>query len=164
MELFCACRSALSRGFRTWMGSRREAFTSELRQTLSLGVVRIAAMTKLHLFFESLPTPTGAMRLVTDDEGHVRALDWDDCVDRLDRLLRVQYGEGRTLVEPRTEASDARRALEAYFDGEISAIEALKVKTGGTPFQRAVWFALRKIPAGRTASYGEIAARIGRQK
>jgi methylated-DNA-[protein]-cysteine S-methyltransferase len=146
------------------MGLRGEAFASEFRQTSSLGVVRIAAMTNFHFFIESLPTPTGPMRLVTDDQGHVRALDWDDCADRLDRLLRLQYGEGRTLVEPRAEASDARRALEAYFAGEISAIEALKVKTGGTPFQREVWSALREIPTGKTASYGEIAARIGRQK
>jgi O-6-methylguanine DNA methyltransferase len=32
----------------------------------------------------------------------------------------------------------------------------------GTPFQRAVWAALRRIPPGRTATYGEVAARIGR--
>ena len=32
----------------------------------------------------------------------------------------------------------------------------------GTPFQRAVWAALRDIPPGRTATYGEVAARIGR--
>ncbi len=121
-------------------------------------------MTILRFFIESLPTPTGAMRLVTDDEGHVRALGWDDCADRLDRLLRLQYGEGRALVEPRAEASGARRALEAYFAGEISAIGWLKVKTGGTPFQRQVWSALRQIPAGRTASYSEIAARLGRRK
>lgn len=32
----------------------------------------------------------------------------------------------------------------------------------GTPFQRAVWAALREIPPGRTATYAEVAARIGR--
>ncbi|MGO9390042.1 methylated-DNA--[protein]-cysteine S-methyltransferase [Rhodoblastus sp.] len=121
-------------------------------------------MTELHFFIESMLTPTGAMQLVTDEDGHVRALDWVECEERLSRLLRLQYGEGRTLVEPRAEASGARRALEAYFAGEISGIEALKVKTGGTPFQREVWSALREIPAGRTASYGEIATRIGRRK
>jgi AraC family transcriptional regulator, regulatory protein of adaptative response / methylated-DNA-[protein]-cysteine methyltransferase len=31
----------------------------------------------------------------------------------------------------------------------------------GTPFQRRVWQALREIPAGATASYSEIAERIG---
>lgn len=34
----------------------------------------------------------------------------------------------------------------------------------GTPFQREVWRALRDIPAGRTVSYAEIAARIGRPR
>ncbi|MBW6399677.1 methylated-DNA--[protein]-cysteine S-methyltransferase [Roseomonas sp. HJA6] len=32
----------------------------------------------------------------------------------------------------------------------------------GTPFQKAVWAALRQIPPGRTATYAEVAARIGR--
>jgi methylated-DNA-[protein]-cysteine S-methyltransferase len=36
------------------------------------------------------------------------------------------------------------------------------VTTGGTPFQREVWAALRRIPAGQIASYGQLAARIGR--
>ena len=31
----------------------------------------------------------------------------------------------------------------------------------GTPFQMKVWQALREIPYGRTASYGEIARKIG---
>ena len=34
----------------------------------------------------------------------------------------------------------------------------------GTAFQRQVWQALRDIPAGTTASYAEIAKRIGRPK
>ena len=34
----------------------------------------------------------------------------------------------------------------------------------GTPFQMEVWRALTEIPFGATASYGEIAARIGRPK
>ena len=36
--------------------------------------------------------------------------------------------------------------------------------SGGTEFQRAVWHALQKIPAGQTRSYGEIAQLIGRPK
>ena len=34
----------------------------------------------------------------------------------------------------------------------------------GTPFQRAVWAALRRIPAGETLSYGQLAAQIGKPK
>jgi len=36
------------------------------------------------------------------------------------------------------------------------------VQTAGTPFQRAVWRALREIPRGATESYSKLAQRIGR--
>lgn len=36
--------------------------------------------------------------------------------------------------------------------------------TAGTVFQQAVWNALRRIPAGHTLSYGEVAKAIGRPK
>ena len=39
----------------------------------------------------------------------------------------------------------------------------LPVVTAGTPFQRAVWAALRQIPVGTTLSYGALAERIGRK-
>ena len=53
----------------------------------------------------------------------------------------------------------------AYRDGALHA-EALPLAeiaaAVGTPFQQAVWSALRKIPFGKTASYGEVAATLGR--
>jgi len=52
--------------------------------------------------------------------------------------------------------------LKAYFDGDLSALEDIAVDPAGTPFQQLVWKALRTIPAGRTESYGHIAAHIGR--
>ena len=54
--------------------------------------------------------------------------------------------------------------MQAYFAGELDAIENLPVETGGTAFQRQVWAALRQIPRGQTESYGELAARIGRPR
>ena len=38
----------------------------------------------------------------------------------------------------------------------------LPVQTAGTPFQREVWQALRKILCGATVSYAQLAERIGR--
>ncbi len=51
--------------------------------------------------------------------------------------------------------------IEAYFDGDLTAIDAIKVTMRGTAFQRLVWTALRQIPAGATISYKELALRIG---
>jgi methylated-DNA-[protein]-cysteine S-methyltransferase len=51
--------------------------------------------------------------------------------------------------------------LEAYFAGELTTFD-VPFDLEGTPFQRQVWSALCEIPYGTTASYGDVARRIGR--
>jgi O-6-methylguanine DNA methyltransferase len=59
---------------------------------------------------------------------------------------------------------DLLLALAAMASGAVSAIDILRVKTGGTDFQREVWTALRAIPVGETTTYGRLAALLGRPK
>ncbi len=56
--------------------------------------------------------------------------------------------------------AEAFRQLDEYFAGTRRAFD-LPLKPAGTPFQLRVWEALRRIPYGKTASYGEIAAAVG---
>lgn len=106
----------------------------------------------------------GTMLVVTDEEQRLRAIDWSDCEARMHRLLRLHYGEeGVVLVEGDTPRA-VRGVLERYFAGDLGAIEALTVATGGTAFQREVWAALRTIPAGETRSYGELAEALDRPR
>jgi methylated-DNA-[protein]-cysteine S-methyltransferase len=56
-----------------------------------------------------------------------------------------------------------RAALDGYFAGRRSDFLDLELDAPGTPFQRLVWDALRRIPFGTTLSYGELARRIGRE-
>jgi methylated-DNA-[protein]-cysteine S-methyltransferase len=51
--------------------------------------------------------------------------------------------------------------LRAYFAGELREFD-LPLAPPGTPFQREVWDALRTVPYGRTVSYSELAAAVGR--
>jgi methylated-DNA-[protein]-cysteine S-methyltransferase len=51
--------------------------------------------------------------------------------------------------------------VRAYLAGSYGAIDGIPVDTGGTPFQRRVWSALRRIPAGQTLTYGALARRLG---
>ena len=106
------------------------------------------------------------MRIVTDTEQKLRAAHWEsngeNKEDRMERLLRLQYGEHGFQLDEAGAPSDARRALEAYFEGHIAAIEAIRTLVRGTDFQLLVWGALREIPAGSTLSYGELAVKIGR--
>ena len=54
----------------------------------------------------------------------------------------------------------AERQLDEYFAGERKVF-TVPVHLSGTGFQMKVWAALQEIPYGETATYGEIAARIG---
>jgi len=111
---------------------------------------------------DRIPTPIGTLLIAVDSQARLRVLDFDDHDERMRRLLRRQYGaDGVRLSEGRAPAS-VRTPIEAYFAGELAAIETLPVKAAGTPFQREVWAALRAIPAGSTMSYGALARRLGR--
>lgn len=114
----------------------------------------------MQLWLDRLASPVGELRLVVDEQGALRALEFDDHDERLHRLLKRHYGRYE-LISGAAPAA-IRQALAAYFEDDASRLAALTVATGGTPFQRLVWQALREIPAGSTISYGELAKRIGR--
>lgn len=109
------------------------------------------------LLLDRVATPIGVALLVTDGDGRLRALDWEDHEARMRRSLRPR---GAHLAEAAAPKS-VRAPLGDYFSGDLEALDAIPCETGGTPFQRAVWEALRRIPPGRTMSYGALAAALG---
>ena len=78
------------------------------------------------------------------------------------RFLRLHYGENGFRLAPTHNPNGLTYAISSYFTGELTAIDILPVQTAGTPFQREVWRALRKITCGTTISYAKLAERIGR--
>lgn len=114
----------------------------------------------MRFWLDRLPSPVGELRLVGDARGALRALEFDSHDERLHRLLARHY-RSYDLIEGAAPAAICQ-ALEAYFDGDPSHLDTVPVAAAGTDFQRSVWQALRRIPAGTTISYGELAARIGR--
>ena len=89
-----------------------------------------------HLSFNG---PLGALT-VFEDRGAVVAVEWG----------RAGNSEPSPLLE------EARRQLDAYFDGKLKIFD-LPLHPAGSAFQRAVWGQLRRIPYGRTRTYGDIA-------
>lgn len=115
----------------------------------------------LTLFSEHMRTPVGTLVVLSDDHDRVRAVDWTDYAERMQRLLRLHYGwDGQPLPSPPSR-STACIALEAYFAGDRLALDGVATATGGTVFQQTVWRALRDIPWGETRSYAQLAAAIG---
>jgi len=104
---------------------------------------------------DRLETPIGTALLVTDAEGVLRALDWEDFEPRMRELLRRQVGA--VVLKEVKAPRDTLSALTRYFKGDLAALHAVKWRVAGTPFQQKVWHALPKIPAGTTMSYGALA-------
>jgi AraC family transcriptional regulator of adaptative response/methylated-DNA-[protein]-cysteine methyltransferase len=77
-----------------------------------------------------------------------------DLTDSRDALLPLGVREERGL---RDLAQAIARALESWAPEP----ESMPIDVSGTPFQVAVWRALRAIPAGRTRTYGEVAEMVG---
>jgi O-6-methylguanine DNA methyltransferase len=114
---------------------------------------------KVSVAVECVESPIGTMLVVADDEGVLRALDFADCEARMQRLLARHYGTDVQLRPGRVPAA-VTDALTAYFAGDLDTLAALRVRTNGSAFQRAVWAALRAIPSGTTATYGGLAASL----
>jgi O-6-methylguanine DNA methyltransferase len=114
----------------------------------------------MHFKLGTYQSPVGEILLVTDNDGALRALDFADYESRMHQLLGNHYGKYE--LKSGSAPHDIARSLDAYFAGDFQALDSIRVATGGTPFQRTVWKALRTIAPGTTKSYGQLAAVIGR--
>ena len=102
-------------------------------------------------------SPLGEMLIAATSKGICR-LTFDDSDASLRRLF------------PKATIIEDEGALKELVEGALVAIERplaapdLPIDVAGTAFQEAVWRELRKIPAGETRSYADIAATIGHPK
>ena len=78
-----------------------------------------------------------------------------------DALADVSFlSENAALHAPRTTAAlRVCRQLRAYFNNPHYSFH-VPLTLAGTAFQQRVWRALRRIPAGRTLSYGALARKL----
>ena len=72
--------------------------------------------------------------------------------------LRRRHPEA-TLVEDKTALAEVFRQVDAFGEAEGKNTPVLDLH--GTPFQLKVWKALQRVPAGKTATYSELARRAG---
>jgi methylated-DNA-[protein]-cysteine S-methyltransferase len=118
----------------------------------------------LPLLIDRIKTPIGELGIVADEDGRLRAVEWTEHEYRMRESFRLHYGQDGYALKNARDPAGFNAVLRAYFDGELTAIDKLKVATGGTDFQKSVWKALRTIPCGETISYAALAERVGRPK
>lgn len=86
-------------------------------------------------------------------------------------VCRLSFNEGREALAarfPNAELVEGGEGFAALLQQVVDAVEApgqdhtVPLDVQGTAFQQAVWQELRRIPAGETRSYAEIAAAVGK--
>ena len=95
-------------------------------------------------------TPLGRVVLLAREDGALTALRFAERFET--------PAEWRRQDAP---FSEAKRQLDAYFDGRLRRFD-LPLAPEGTAFQQRCWQVLTEIPFGETISYGEQARRVGR--
>lgn len=100
----------------------------------------------------TMDSPVGQLRIVAGDSA-LTAIEFTPWRGVPGRPLGPRVDTDPLLVE-------AVRQLRAYFDGDLKEFD-LPLAPAGTAFQVAVWEQLRGVGYGETASYGEVARRLG---
>ncbi len=104
-----------------------------------------------------VPTTLGPMLVAATDKG----------------VCRLSFNEGREALEarfPKAELIEGGVEFASLLKQVVAAVEApgdfahIPLDVKGTAFQEAVWQELRRIPAGETWTYAQLAAAIGRPK
>lgn len=109
-------------------------------------------------YYHYLNSPVGLLRLLLEEEQSLSIIGLDFEREQGDLAPDWLFLAEHTLIQ------QTQKALDAYFSGKKNTFTDLPLKLIGTEFQQQVWRALQQVPFGKTATYGEIAQRIGREK
>lgn len=105
--------------------------------------------------WQQLDTADGPFTLIENQAGEVVAAGWSGDV------AAIAARAGLTVADAVEGECAASAAVRAFYAGDVSAPSRTPVAQRGTPFQAAVWEALRAIPVGEIIRYGELAAALG---
>lgn len=112
-------------------------------------------------------SPAGPIRIIAQ-EGAVTAIEFTgeppaDATARSSMRVAAERAAQRSVgdrVDDDPLLREAARQLTAYFDRDLREFD-LPLRPEGTPFQHRVWEELQGIDYGQTATYGELAERLG---
>jgi methylated-DNA-[protein]-cysteine S-methyltransferase len=112
------------------------------------------------LYLSSLDTPVGTLNLIADEHLLLAA--------NLSNLKALQES-----LDSRYESREIKKVkkipvitdlINDYFEGDISALNAIKVSQPGAPFSQEAWKAMKKVRPGSVISYADLADRAGSAK
>jgi methylated-DNA-[protein]-cysteine S-methyltransferase len=113
--------------------------------------------------YATVATPPGPFTVVVTDDPEggdvVLASGWTDDVGV---LLPVVHRTLRPTWVERADGLPVMDTVEAFFAGDVEAIQEVRVRQRSGPFLEDAWDVLRTVPAGTPDTYASFAARCGR--
>lgn len=104
-------------------------------------------------------TPIGDLVVIHRD-GVVLSCGWNETGH--DQVQFIHPSLRPSFIEDDTEdVHGIAKAVEAFFGGDLNAIDRVPIEQVGGKFTQQVWTAMREVPAGETVSYSELAAMAG---
>jgi methylated-DNA-[protein]-cysteine S-methyltransferase len=122
---------------------------------------RAAAEGLLDVAYDLADSPVGPLLVAATARGVCRIAFEPDGEAELDRLARLH---GACVMRSAHAVDPARRELDDYFERRRRAFDVPVDVTALSPFQRLVLDELARVPYGETATYGALAARVGRPR
>jgi methylated-DNA-[protein]-cysteine S-methyltransferase len=108
--------------------------------------------------YDVVESPLGPLLVAATEQGLLRIYFDADPEQQLELLARA--AGSRVLRSPRSVAA-ARRELDEYFSGRRRSFDLSIDLRGAAPFTAEVLDQLARVPYGQTATYGELASRVG---
>ena len=105
----------------------------------------------------TLKTPVGALSLISREHILIAA-----GFTSQDELLSSISKQDRQLESKKvTQIPIISDLVSDYFDGDLRALDGIKVDQEGEKFSQSAWRVMRKISPGRTLTYADLAKRAG---
>ena len=111
----------------------------------------------MSLQIASLKTPIGGVNLIADGS-ILLGLNFSTPDHLIDVIDEKYIGSQVKYVQ---KILGLTTLIRDYFDGDLGALKQIKVWQPGGDFSQAAWKAMRKVSAGKTISYSELAERAG---
>lgn len=105
----------------------------------------------------TLKTPVGALSLISREHILIAA-----GFTSQDELLSSISKQDRQLESKKlSQIPIISDLVSDYFDGDLRALDGIKVDQEGEKFSQSAWRVMRKISPGRTLTYADLAKRAG---
>ncbi len=105
----------------------------------------------------TLKTPVGALSLISREHILIAAgfTSQDELLDSISKQERQLESKKVNQIPIITDL------VSDYFDGDLKALDGIKVDQQGEKFSQSAWRVMRKVSPGKTISYADLAKRAG---